>query len=85
MSVRAAFRICIVLSFLARGFVAKRYAWPRLRALKRDDALLALVIPHMFRFVGLAFLVPGVVSPSLPPAFANPPPMATRLRRSLPS
>jgi hypothetical protein len=26
----------------------------------------------MFRFVGLAFLMPGVVSPTLSPAFANP-------------
>ena len=28
---------------------------------------------HSFRFVGLAFLVPGVVSPDLPPAFAQSP------------
>jgi hypothetical protein len=27
---------------------------------------------HTFRFVGLAFLVPGVVSPDLPAAFARP-------------
>jgi hypothetical protein len=27
---------------------------------------------HSFRFVGLAFLVPGVVSPDLPDAFARP-------------
>jgi hypothetical protein len=27
---------------------------------------------HAFRFIGLAFLVPGVVSPDLPAAFANP-------------
>ena len=26
---------------------------------------------HSFRFIGLAFLVPGVVSPDLPPAFAH--------------
>jgi len=32
-----------------------------------------LVVPHMFlRFIGLSFLVPGVVSPSLPAAFAIP-------------
>jgi hypothetical protein len=31
-----------------------------------------LVIPHTFRFVGLSFLIPGVVSPSLSPAFAIP-------------
>ena len=31
-----------------------------------------LLILHSFRFVGLAFLVPGVVSPDLPEAFARP-------------
>jgi hypothetical protein len=31
-----------------------------------------LVNPHLFRFVGLAFAVPGVVSGSLPSAFALP-------------
>jgi hypothetical protein len=30
-----------------------------------------LLILHSFRFVGLAFLVPGVVSPDLPSAFAH--------------
>ena len=38
----------------------------------RDDALLPLVVPHTFRFIGLSFLVPGVVSPALPSAFAAP-------------
>jgi len=32
----------------------------------------ALLILHSFRFVGLAFLFPGVVSPDLPHAFAHP-------------
>ena len=40
--------------------------------MSRKDALTALVVPHTFRFVGLSFLVPGVVSPSLPPQFAIP-------------
>ena len=31
-----------------------------------------MVVPHTFRFVGLSFLVPGVVSPSLSSAFAVP-------------
>jgi hypothetical protein len=30
-----------------------------------------LLILHSFRFIGLAFLVPGVVSSDLPPAFAH--------------
>src|SRR5437867_5408853 len=60
------------MSFVAFGLVTKLYIWPRLRLLERDNALGPLVVPHMFRFIGLSFLVPGVVSPSLPAAFAAP-------------
>jgi len=53
--------------------IAKLYAWPWLRARDRDQALVSLVAPHMFiRFLGLSLLVPGVVSPGLPAAFAVP-------------
>src|SRR5262249_39221750 len=37
-----------------------------------NDALASLVAPHMFRFIGLSFLVSGVVSSELPAAFAVP-------------
>ena len=60
------------MSFLAFGLVTKLYIWPWLRTRERDDALVPLVLPHAFRFIGLSFLVPGVVSPSLPSAFAAP-------------
>ena len=39
---------------------------------ERAEALRPLLILHSFRFIGLAFLVPGVVSPDLPSAFARP-------------
>jgi hypothetical protein len=72
MNIRVLFGLSILMSFVAFGLVTKLYIWPRLRLLKRDDALLPLVLPHAFRFIGLSFLVPGVVSPSLPSAFAIP-------------
>jgi len=72
MSIPALFGLSILLSSLAFGLVSKLYIWPRLRLLPRDDALLPLVVPHTFRFIGLSFLVPGVVSPALPSAFAVP-------------
>ena len=72
MSIQALFGLSILLSFAAFGLVTRLYIWPRLRMLARDDALLPLVVPHTFRFIGLSFLVPGVVSPSLPSAFAAP-------------
>ena len=61
------------MSFVSSVVIAKLYVWPRLRTISRNDALIRLVAPHMFlRFMGLSFIVPGVVSPLLPPAFAIP-------------
>ena len=64
--------ISAVFCFVAFGRVAQLYIWPRLLVLSREDALNVLVVPHMFRFVGLSFLTPGIVSPNLSPAFADP-------------
>ena len=64
--------LSVLLCFVAFGIVTWNYITPRLRASSREDAIKALAAPHMFRFVGLAFLMPGVVSPTLSPAFANP-------------
>ena len=61
----------IAFSFIAWGIVAARYIWPELRLRQRAKALQPLLILHSFRFIGLAVLVPGVVSPELPPAFAH--------------
>jgi hypothetical protein len=72
MSSDALFGLSILMSFLAFGIVTKVYIWPRLRAMRRTEALIPLVLPHTFRFIGLSFLIPGVVSPSLSPAFAIP-------------
>jgi hypothetical protein len=72
MPANAVFGLSILMSFVAFGIVTRLYIGPWLASISRDDALIALAIPHAFRFVGLSFLVPGVVSPSLPPAFAVP-------------
>jgi hypothetical protein len=65
------FFVSIAFAFIAWGIVAKLYIWPKLRPLRRADALRPLLILHSFRFLGLAFLVPGVASPDLPSAFAH--------------
>jgi hypothetical protein len=62
----------IAFSLIAWGIVAARYIWPELRLRQRAEALRPLLILHSFRFIGLSMLVPGVVSPDLPPAFAHP-------------
>jgi hypothetical protein len=61
----------IAFSLIAWGIVTARYIWPELRHRPQAEALRPLLILHSFRFIGLAFLVPGVVSPDLPPAFAH--------------
>src|SRR4030095_11051908 len=66
------FFVSIAFSFIAWGIVSARYIWPELRLRERAEALRPLLILHSFRFVGLSFLVPGVVSPDLPPAWAGP-------------
>ena len=65
------FFMSIAFSFIAWGIISARYIWPELRLRQRADALRPLLILHSFRFIGLAFLVPGVVSPDLPSAFAH--------------
>ena len=72
MDVRRLFGISVLMSFIAFGIVTTHYIWPSLRTMPLEGALIPLVVPHMFRFVGLSFLVPGVVAPSLQPAFAKP-------------
>lgn len=70
MPPQAAFGVSVAFSFLAWGIVA-RYFWPQLSVKPRLDAMRPILILHAFRFAGLAFIVPGVVSPNLPPAFAH--------------
>ena len=64
------FFVSIAFSLTAWGIVTARYIWPELRLRQRTEALRPLLILHSFRFLGLAFLVPGVVSPDLPSTFA---------------
>ena len=65
------FFMSIAFSFIAWGIVTARYIWPELCLRQRSEALRPLLILHSFRFIGLAFLVPGVVSPDLPSTFAH--------------
>jgi len=71
MPPQAVFFANIAFAFVAWGVLAQRYLWPRLRSLPRAEALQPLLMLHSFRFIGLAFLLPGVVSPDLPAPFAH--------------
>jgi hypothetical protein len=65
MKIYPSFLLNIFGVFLAFGLLVRLYVLPRLRGLPRDQALKVLLMPHIFRFVGLSFLFPGVVSPML--------------------
>ena len=54
------------------GAVAWHYVWPALRERPSPENLKPILLLHGFRFLGLAFVVPGVVSPELPTTFAQP-------------
>ncbi len=71
MPVLALFGISIVFSFVAWGTITAHFIWPELRDRSHVDALRPLLTLHTFRFIGLSFLIPGVVSPDLPAAFAT--------------
>jgi hypothetical protein len=72
MSVRAIFGLQVVLSLLVYSLIARWYVVPRLAALPLRDALTPLLLLHAFRYLGMVFLVPTVVGPALPAAFAVP-------------
>ena len=66
------FFVSIASGLIAWGIVTVLYIWPELRHKQRTEALRPILILHTFRYLGLAGLVPGVVSPDLPPAFSQP-------------
>lgn len=72
MSAREIFNIDMALGYFAWALCVVTYVWPRLKAMDRVEALLAIATFNSFRFFGLVFLLPGFVGPNLPQAFAAP-------------
>ena len=64
--------VSIVLGLLSFSLIAKWYVMPLLAPLPRSEALTPLLLLHSFRYVGMAFLIPGVTSEILDLRFANP-------------
>jgi hypothetical protein len=64
--------LSVVMGLLCFGLAARWYLLPFLDKYSLADGLTALLLLHGFRYVGLAFLVPGVTSAPLDPRFANP-------------
>jgi hypothetical protein len=68
----ALFGISVAFGLAVWGAVARQYIWPALRERASPENLKPILLLHGFRFLGLAFVTPGVVSPELPNAFALP-------------
>jgi hypothetical protein len=66
------FGASVAFGLIAWTIVAVRHMWPYLSARPRAEALRPLLMLHSFRFLGLSFLIPGVVASDLSPAYAVP-------------
>ena len=64
--------LSVSMGLLCFALAARWYLLPALDKHSLTDGLTALFLLHGFRYVGLAFLVPGVTSAPLDSRFANP-------------
>lgn len=64
--------ISYAMAFLVFGLIAKWYLWPAIKDRAPKSALTPLLLYACLRVNGLMFLMPGLVSPELPRAFAVP-------------
>jgi len=64
--------LSMTFGLLIYSLIAKWYLLPWVNSVSRKEAFTPLLLLHCFRYIGLAFLIPGVVSPELSSAFANP-------------
>ena len=70
MSPQTVFQTHLVLGYVAWLLCFDAYIWPKLKAMSRIEVQHAIATLHSFRFIGLAFIVPGVVG-DLPAGFAT--------------
>jgi len=66
------FFISYAIAFVTFGLIAKWYVWPALADLEPKVALTPRLLYACLRVNGLMFVIPGLVAPDLPAAFARP-------------
>jgi len=66
------FFVSYAVAFLAFGLIAKWYLWPKVKDRDPRSALTPFLLYASLRVNGLMFLMPGLVSESLPRGFAVP-------------
>ena len=64
------FQTHLVLGYVAWLLCFSAYVWPWLKLMDRVAVQRAIATLHSFRFFGLVFILPGIVSPNLPASFA---------------
>lgn len=64
--------ISLVMGLVVYGLAVRWYLVPWMKARSLADGLTPLLLLHGTRFVGLAFLIPGVTNVPLDPRFAEP-------------
>jgi hypothetical protein len=72
MNTLTIFGLQFFLSLLVCGLLAKWILAPWLNEQSASQALFWLTLPHVTRHIGMVFLIPGIVSESLPSNFAIP-------------
>jgi len=70
MSPETLFRIHLVLGYVAWLLCFGSYLWPKLKAMDRIEVHRAIATLHSFRFLGLVFILRGVVG-NIPADFAT--------------
>ncbi len=71
MNLITIFTLQFMLTVLVYAVLVRWYLVPWLRDKPLHVALGILISPHAFRHLGLAFLVPGLTSETIPAGFAN--------------
>jgi hypothetical protein len=71
MSPATVFNIQLGLGYVPWLLCFGAYFWPKLKLMEPVEAQRAIAALHSFRFFGLVFIIPGVVGPNLPAAFAD--------------
>ena len=70
MSPAPLFQLQLLLGYVAWLLCFKVYLLPRLKSMPRVEAHRAMATLHSFRWIGLIFILPGVVGPNVPSTFA---------------
>jgi hypothetical protein len=65
MAIPLIWGITVAFGFLAWSVFAAQYIWPAISKREQGGALRPILVLHGFRYIGLAVLIPGVVSRQL--------------------